>query len=234
MSYFSMFPHYITKITDGTQITITDFFRRIKVANRYTDATTGLMPYVIADGERPETIANRVYGSPFYHWVVLHVNNIVSPYTEWPLNTREVILKIYYTYDYDVLVPDLTEYTVNDMLTSTNGGRFIVTAINSTTISVRSTNGQTFLSSADRLINITRGTTNLVILLSSDPQNIIHHYMDAVTKYQIDYNALNPNCIPVTNLEYELTLNEGKRDIQLLDPAFLQQFVTNFQRSINT
>lgn len=62
--------------------------------------------------------------------------------------------------------------------------------------------------------------------------NDIHHYVDTSNGYTIDYNALNPNCQPVLNVEYENTLNDNKRPIRVLDPQYLTQFVQQFNTLI--
>ena len=43
-----------------------------------------------------------------------------------------------------------------------------------------------------------------------------------------DYSAGNANCQPVLNVEYEIAVNDIKRQIRVLDPQYLSQFVSNF------
>jgi hypothetical protein len=68
---------------------ITNLLNRAKIKNveavigsRYFD------PYVINDGERPETIAEAYYGSTSYFWIILFANNIKNIYEEWPKSTE--------------------------------------------------------------------------------------------------------------------------------------------------
>lgn len=88
MTYFRKFPLYLTRTTGTDQIIITDFFRRIRTGRDFGDNFSGLTPYAISDGETPESIANRYYGSPFYHWVILTVNGIVNIREEWPMEIQ--------------------------------------------------------------------------------------------------------------------------------------------------
>ncbi len=46
------------------------------------------VPYVVADGERPDNVANKVYDDPSLDWVVLLANNIHSIYDEWPKDSE--------------------------------------------------------------------------------------------------------------------------------------------------
>ena len=39
--------------------------------------------YTIKDGERPETLAEKIYGNQFYDWVILLTNNMVNAQYDW-------------------------------------------------------------------------------------------------------------------------------------------------------
>lgn len=69
-------------------VTLTDITLRSKIAERLNQFTSAMYDYVIADGERPDIVAENVYGSASYTWIVLLVNNIMSLY-DWPLTTDE-------------------------------------------------------------------------------------------------------------------------------------------------
>lgn len=44
--------------------------------------------YAVLDGERPEIIAEKVYGDAEAHWIILYANNIYDPYYDWPMDSR--------------------------------------------------------------------------------------------------------------------------------------------------
>lgn len=44
--------------------------------------------YTIKDSDRPETLADRIYGDPEAHWIILYANNIYDPYYDWPMDAR--------------------------------------------------------------------------------------------------------------------------------------------------
>ena len=54
----------------------------------------------VSDGETAEAVAFRVYKRPDLHWVLLYINAIRDPYTEWPM--REGILKTYADLKYGI------------------------------------------------------------------------------------------------------------------------------------
>ena len=70
------------------QTTITNITQRARIAERLRQHTTMMHEYVIGEGERPDMVAQNVYGDVKYTWVVLLVNNIVSLY-DWPMTNSE-------------------------------------------------------------------------------------------------------------------------------------------------
>lgn len=44
--------------------------------------------YDVRDSDRPETLAERIYGDPEAHWIILYANNIYDPYYDWPMDDR--------------------------------------------------------------------------------------------------------------------------------------------------
>lgn len=44
----------------------------------------------VGDGETAESLAWRLWKRPDYHWVLLYVNAIRDPYTEWPMRDGNI------------------------------------------------------------------------------------------------------------------------------------------------
>lgn len=91
MKFFRYFPTVPYEfVVDGQSfvLNITNPTVHFKVMERLKSHITVFHDYVVEDGERPDSVATRVYGSPDYTWVVLLVNNIMTLY-DWPLSSRE-------------------------------------------------------------------------------------------------------------------------------------------------
>ena len=71
----------------GKQTIVPDIFRRIHL-DKYFQNRLNLLQYYIGDGETPEIVADKFYGSSKYHWLVIICNNIVDVKREWPLTQR--------------------------------------------------------------------------------------------------------------------------------------------------
>ena len=232
MSFFNKFPKYLTRTTKNTQIIITDFFRRVKTIENANNIGVFLLPYLVLDGETPERVSYKVYDTPLYHWVILKVNNIVNPRTEWPIENKLITTLVFEKYDFIVTVPDTTKYNEDDIVMSDDDATFVVTQVNDDTVQLRSQVGQTFLTTSSILENTTTEETGLTVTAVTDPTEGIHHYLDSTHGFIIDYSISNPNIIPITNYDYEVQLNDQKRAIKVLDPRYVGQFVRTFQNLI--
>lgn len=87
MNYFQ-YQNRIDYTFDTTTVVLTDITERAKIAERLAQYTTAMYDYIIQDEQRPDTVAELVYGDVRYTWIVLLVNNIISLY-DWPLTTKE-------------------------------------------------------------------------------------------------------------------------------------------------
>lgn len=70
-------------------VRVKNLFRRAKIRNDFFQNATAFTKYKIIGEERPEQIAEKLYGSSTYDWVVLISNNIINLRTEWPLSDGE-------------------------------------------------------------------------------------------------------------------------------------------------
>ena len=103
MSYFNKFQildyDFSTSIKPNVR-KITDLTTRV-VMNVGNAKTVKVMfdPYLINDTDTPEIISYFLYGTPFYHWTILYVNNITNMQTDWPLSAVQLndFLKRKYT-----------------------------------------------------------------------------------------------------------------------------------------
>ena len=78
--YFENFPVIIYKNKD-----VTNLLRRIAIRSKVKTNTLFFDTYDVKEGETPEIIADKLYGDPQLHWVIMRVNNIVDRYHGWPM-----------------------------------------------------------------------------------------------------------------------------------------------------
>lgn len=90
MGYFNYVPdfNYVDR-NEGSQLgdytRVKNLFRRIKLREDVFQDITLFEKYSIRGDDRPDNVANSVYGDPELDWLVLISNNIINIQTEWPM-----------------------------------------------------------------------------------------------------------------------------------------------------
>ena len=101
MSYFRELPviqyqsPFSTRSSSSEYVNVKNLFRRVKLRDDLKSNITFLRNYYVRDGFRPDQVANDLYGSSTYDWVVIHSGGIVNIRDEWPLTSKEI-------YDYSL------------------------------------------------------------------------------------------------------------------------------------
>ena len=76
-------------------VEVKNLFRRAKMRDDLQNNFTIFNKYEIPMGARPDTVAEDLYGSAQFDWVVLTVAGVINVRNEWPLNPRDL-------YDYSL------------------------------------------------------------------------------------------------------------------------------------
>ena len=156
--YFDNFPVIVyDSVGQGKYKDVTNLLRRVAMRSKVKSNTLMFDTYDVKEGETPEMIADKLYGDPELHWVILLVNDITDRYHQWPMSTPQFLA------------------FVNDKYSNVDG---------------------------------------------------VHHYEIAQDSGDTDFYA---SASTVTNFEYEENEQDKKRKIRLLDPSFIDQFVTEFK-----
>lgn len=70
----------------GNKETVTDIFFRVAFIKESLKKFGAYYYYNIQDNDTPESIANKVYGDPGAHWMILYANDMYDPQFDWPLS----------------------------------------------------------------------------------------------------------------------------------------------------
>jgi hypothetical protein len=70
-------------------VPVRNIFTRITFSDLVKKTGAVFYPYVITEGERPDTIAYQYYEDSRYSWLVYMSNAMFDPYYDWPLTTTE-------------------------------------------------------------------------------------------------------------------------------------------------
>lgn len=98
--------------SESPYIRAKNLFRRIKIRDNLTDIVLGFEKYYIKNGERPDQLSQKFYGSTKYDWVILLSNNIINIYNDWPVTEHELyeIIKKKYNFTSDTQLGGIHHY----------------------------------------------------------------------------------------------------------------------------
>ena len=168
--YFGSFPLIVyDSVGDGNFKIVTNLLKRVAMRSKVKANTLIFDTYDVKEGETPEMIANKLYGDPELHWVILYVNNITDRYHQWPMNFAQF------------------NSFLNEKYSNPNGIHHYE-------------------------ISQTSGDTSIKIDIGTDTTG----YSEA-------------DLTTVTNREFEEERQDKLRQIRLLDRAYIEQFVEEFE-----
>lgn len=115
MNFFKKFPTVQYDFNrDGILQSMTDIFRHVKPLDNFIDEALAYRIYEIQDGERPDIVSEKIYGTPNYYWTFFVVNErLHDGYREWPLSQIDFSEYLDKKYEGVAIVPKRPFTTVN-------------------------------------------------------------------------------------------------------------------------
>ena len=166
--YFQNFPFIpYDSVGNGQYKLVTNLLKRVALRAKVRTNTLLFDTYNVQEGQTPEMIADKLYGDPNLHWIVMYVNNITDRYHQWPLTTPQFLAFL------------------NDKYSNPDGLHHYE-------------------------ITQTSGDTTVTIDIGTD-------------------NTEHSGATTITNREFEEKRQDTLRSIRLLDPAYVDQFVEEFE-----
>lgn len=113
MSYFNELPNlevvsrFPNQSSNQDYTTIKNLWRRAKLREDIANAITAFNYYQIKEGERPDQIAEKVYGDAELDWVILITNNITNVNNEWPLDNESFYNYLLDKYGSETAIQDI-------------------------------------------------------------------------------------------------------------------------------
>ena len=90
--YFKNFPKIIldgvTGAT-GSSVMAVDILRRVAFSSGGKTGSEFFLNYYVRDEDTPESISEKIYGSPEFHWVVMLFNDKFDTFFEWSMNQNK-------------------------------------------------------------------------------------------------------------------------------------------------
>jgi hypothetical protein len=209
-NYFRFFPQTYYNLEDSKNNVdvVTNIMSKFSFEPSFKNNSVIYYEYIITDGETPEVLAHKIYGSSEKHWIILSLNDIVSPMTDWPLEQRSLIKLIDKKYE-----------------------SFANTANGFTGLQWAEQNIHSYFKVETQLDTYTNESVSKTIIIDSDTYS-------NVTPSSTNYTLQSNNVIRIdvtkgtkTFYEYEIEENENKRKIKILKPEFVPAVEEEFRRT---
>lgn len=120
MNYFDLFPNVeLPSFSDKRRssydyITLKNLFKRGRVRNDIYGNVTSFSKYLILDGERPDTVARKLYDDEQLDWIILLSNNFINVQDEWPMGQYDFQRYLDNKYTKEQL-GEIRHYTTNEI-----------------------------------------------------------------------------------------------------------------------
>jgi hypothetical protein len=211
--YFNYFPqtaYYLSDDNSSLDI-VTNIMSRFSFNATSKDKLVMYYKYDISDGETPEIIADKLYGSPEKHWIILSVNNIKNPQFDWPLRYN-----------------DLTKYI--DI--KYRGATYANTANTGTGLSWSKSHTHSYYITEKRVMPSGSDTTETIIIDAATYANTNTTSTVVYTLYDSSNVTITTTKSSISYYEYEIQANEEKRTIDILRPEFVKTIEQEFRNVI--
>ena len=93
--YFNNLPDflYVNRTQDGKNdgdySVVKNLFKRAKLREDIFENTAFFNKYIVEGDDRPDNVADKVYGDPTLDWLVLTANNVNNVQSEWPMSQSD-------------------------------------------------------------------------------------------------------------------------------------------------
>jgi len=98
---------------------VKNFFKKAKLRNDIFENVAFFDKFIVKGDDRPDNVADTVYGDSTLDWVVLLSNNIINVQSEWPLSQADFNTYLNEKYDSEEqLYAGIHHYEANEVKTS--------------------------------------------------------------------------------------------------------------------
>lgn len=212
--FFKYFPKTPYTLSDSNIDYLTNITSKVSFEKEFRENSVVFYEYLISDGETPDIIAHKIYGSSERHWIILLLNEILNPQFDWPLSDSS--LRKYIDKKYQE-----QEYANN----STEGA--------GTTWA--QTNVKTYLRVETKINN----KLNQIISIEKTTltQNAYANLTSSSSSYTLQDGTelrIDVSKELLSYYNYEIEKNESKRSIKILKPEFVPIVENEFAEAFNS
>ena len=217
MGYFRELPNigYQSPLSNKNSsrdfIVIKNLFRRTKLFDYLKDSVSILNKYVIGIGDRPDMIAEELYGDPTLDYVVILVSGITNITHEWPLQDYQVYDNSLAKYGSETAMNEIHHYV---------------------TYEIKDSQGRQILP-PDLIVDDSFKIDGSSARFGTDRFTLISQAGNTQLDDKIEYTVTADKIArPVTNYEHDILENDKLRKIDILRPSLVPTFIEDFRDAV--
>jgi len=257
--FFRNFPKIPYKFGDETDYNLmdnltkySDFFVNVK------DQVSFMQYYTVLDGDRPDTLSYKLYGSPDYHWTFYLLNEHLRE-SGWPLSEHEIEVQLAKNFPYIAITSNCKDQGGDKLNSDVDDDNIGAIFLVGTEVTGRETShdavivernidiGQFILqplTSADTFIgdsflryNPGDGEQTLQIIEVNDQKDAVHHYEDSDGVWQdinpFEITTRTPVGLTTVTLEDNFrNKNDELKQIKVLRREVVKTITSEYFKSI--
>lgn len=233
---------------------VTDILKKVKFTDGFKKSLY-VENYTVKEEDSPESLSFYLYNDTTFSWIILNLNDIADRNTEWPysyLNMEKIIQNKYS--GSSVFIPESNiNFSFSDVSSISKDGSVYAISSYDRSINKLTTSSRITDISIDDQVTVTfkDNTTQNVVLgrVVYDDSFSLHHFQDSFGEYldprgqdnaDQDYEVVCDNCLngyingsselyTITNRDYELQLNDEKRQILLMRPEYFSPLMNKMK-----
>lgn len=193
----------------------------------------------IQDGERPDHLSQRLYGSPQYHWTFLLLNpQIKNIWDDWPMKYSQLVEYCINKYQY--LAGDVTPSVNNDLTETFTIGSTVTGGISGATgivkevhvnlgyVVIERTTGQFAVTGE----SITGGNSQESVSCNFIKPRCYapHHHVDDGSGEWVTRREAGTTGYSL--LDYEAAITEQNRNIKVIKPSLIRDVASQFIKTM--
>ena len=218
MNYFNTLPKIATIDYSGNAIVLTNIMVRAEVIPSLLNNPLLFYSYDVKNDDTPEIIASKYYGDPYRYWIVLFANQLIDPQWNWPMNSNL-----------------LTNYIVEKYKSEAAAALAIpVNTITDTQVIVYT---QSTIKNYVKTISTTDSTS--LETETTDYYLDLNTYNNTMESEEVRNFTTGAQVTEIitkstqTIYDYEISLNESRRLINLVNSSFVSSFEAQFYSLMN-
>lgn len=210
MKYFETLPSVVSVDNNNNLFSLKNLVTRAELVDKLKNNVNLFYEYGVQDSDTPESIAHKYYGDQNRYWIVLIANNLFDAEWDWPLTTNE--FTAYLNNKYSAAAEEANLDVLSYTSSTVHHYEKLIITIDSETLFQTT---KTVIVDEETYINI---------IEKSEVKTLPN---GSTVTYRVSKQ-------PIYIYDYEVELNESKRNIKLIKSQYVADMETQLKKVMGT